>query len=301
MDIVRTDAPLGAVVHGVDLAKRPSDGQIAEIEHALAEHGVLCFPDQDIDDAAHVAFTSRLGPLEINVASSGMTGDSPEIMVLSNMVRDGKPIGLADAGQGWHTDMCYCQVPGHSTALYAIEVPYENGRALGDTDFANMYLAYESLPKEVRETIRGKYVVKDFAKFWNYMREHRGSSRPPLTVEQRRRKPPVIHPVVIRHPVSGRDTLFADPSYSVAIVGLPRDESEELLQLLFDHQVKQEFVYRHVWSKHDFLIWDNLASIHRATGGYGPHQHRLMHRTQVAFDVRRHAGLAYTDNNAIHI
>lgn len=301
MRLIRNDAPLGAAVKDVDLSKPLSDADMQELEKALADYGVLCFPNQSISDADHIAFTSRLGPLEVNVASSGMTGDSPEIMVLSNIVKDGKPIGLADAGQDWHTDMSYSQIPGHATALHALEIPQENGRPLGDTEFSSMYLAYETLPKDIRDTIKDRHAVRDFAKFWNYMIEQKGSSRPPLTIEQRRKKPPVLHPLVIRHPVSDREALYADPGYTVSIVGLPRDESDAILKFLFEHQIKEEFVYRHKWSKGDFLIWDNLASIHRATGGYRPDQPRLMHRTQVTLDPARRPGFAYTDNNAINL
>jgi taurine dioxygenase len=300
MKIEKNNAPLGAVVRDIDLSKKLTGEEVRTIEQALAEHGVLCFPDQELSDADHVAFTSQLGPLEVNVASSGMTGDTPEVMVLSNIVRDGKPIGLADAGQGWHTDMSYSQIPGHATALHALEIPYENGKPLGNTEFANMYMACETLPADVRKTIQNRFAIRDFAKFWNYMIEQKGSTRPPLTTEQRRKKPPVLHPMIIRHPISGRETLYADPAYTVSIVGLPRDESDSILQFIFEHQIKEEFVYRHQWAKHDFLIWDNLASIHQATGGYRSDQPRLMHRTQVAFDVARYASLAYTDNNAIN-
>lgn len=301
MDITPYDAPLGAMVSGFDLAKTVSDADMAMIEKALADHGVLCFPDQEITDAEHIAFMGRMGPLEINVASSGMTGHGPEIMVLSNIVKDGKPIGLSDAGQDWHTDMSYSQVPGHATALHALEIPQENGRPLGDTEFASMYLAYETLPEDVRRTIDGLYAVRDFAKFWNYMIEQKGSSRPPLTWEQRCKKPPVLHPIVQRHPISGRPALYADPAYTVSIVGMSRSESDALLHLLFKHQISEEFTYRHQWTKGDFLIWDNIASIHRATGGYRTDQPRLMHRTQVAFDRSRWRQFAYTDNNAIHL
>lgn len=301
MKITPAKAPLGATVEDVDLAQNLSDADIAKIELALAEYGVLCFPDQELDDASHVAFTSRLGPLEVNVASSGMTGDTPEIMVLSNIVRDGKPIGLSDAGQGWHTDMSYSQIPGHATALYGIQIPTENGRPLGDTEFANMYMAYETLPDHIRNDIEGRFAVRDFQKFWNYMREVKNSPRPPLTVEQRRKKPPVLHPLVQTHPVTGRKVLYADPAFTMSIVGLPRKRSDEIIAFLEEHQTRPEFCYAHKWKEKDFLIWDNIASIHRATGGYRPDQHRLMHRTQVALDVARQPGFEYTDNNVIAI
>ena len=299
MKITPNDAPLGATVSDIDLAVALTDRQIDEIERALGTYGVLCFPDQHLNDATQVAFSRRLGPLEVNVASSGMTGDLPEVMVLSNILRDGKPIGLVDAGQDWHTDMSYSQVPGHATALFALEVPTENGQPLGDTEFSSMYLAYDALPEDIRAAIDGRFAIRDFSKFWTYMIEKKGSTRPPLTVEQRRARPPVIHPLVIRHPITGRKALYADPGFAVVIIGLPRAESDRILEFLFEHQVRPAFLYRHKWRRHDFLIWDNLASIHRATGGYRADQPRLMHRTQIALDVKRRPGFEYTDNNAI--
>ena len=292
-------APLGAIVEDVDL-KSISDEQFAAIIDALARHGVLCFRDQILTDAQHVAFTSRIGPLSVNVASKGMTGDTPEIMIISNIVKDGKPIGLGDAGQDWHTDMSYSQVPGHATGLYAIEVPHDDGQPLGDTEFASMYLAYETLPEDIRTRIDGLYAVRDFAKLWNHMIK-KGSPRPPLTPEQRRERPPVIHPLVMRHPVSGRKALYADPGLTVAIVGQSRAESDALLDMLFNHQIDRKFVYTHKWRLHDFILWDNIATIHRAIGGLKPHQHRHMRRTQIALDVTKHAGFSYTDNNAVYL
>lgn len=296
--IAGTGAPLGAVVEDLDVAHREVEAHIEELKRALATHGYLCFPRQRLSDAELVAFTRMFGPLEVNVANTFDT-EFPEVMVLSNIVRDGKPIGLSDAGQGWHTDMSYSQVPGLATALYAIQVPRENGRALGDTEFSNMQLAYQALPEEVRKAIEGRYAVRDFAKFWNYMIERKGSSRPPLTIEQRRKKPPVFHPLVIEHPITGRKSLYADPAYTVSIIGLPKKESDDLLEFLFQHQVRPEFTTRHIWSEGDLLIWDNLVCIHQATGGYGSHQPRRMHRTQIILDTAAHPGFGYTDNNVI--
>jgi taurine dioxygenase len=151
---------------------------------------VLCFPGQSLEAAELSAFGSRFGELEHNVANSFHAPGRPEVMVLSNMKEDGKPVGLNDAGQGWHTDMSYSEEIALANVLHAKKVPVRDGRPLGDTQFRDMHAAYEGLPAEVRERLEGRSAIHDFNKFWEMMRTRPGSGRAPLTEEQRRRKPP---------------------------------------------------------------------------------------------------------------
>jgi taurine dioxygenase len=279
-----TGKVLGATVHGLDLARPLEERSLATVLSALGEHGVLCFPGQTLDAAALKDFAGRFGTLEINVANSFQEPGHPEVMILSNMVEDGRPIGLADAGQDWHTDMSYSKEIAFANVLYALKVPRRDGRALGNTEFASMVAAYDDLPADLKQRLAGKTVLHDFNKFWEHMRQQPGSTRPPLTEEQRRKKPPVSHPIFMRHPITGRNVLYANPGYSVRINELPESESDEILAFLAEHQLQPKYQYAHSWTEGDVLMWDNIGTLHNAKPDYAPHEHRLIKRCQVMAD-----------------
>jgi taurine dioxygenase len=208
-------------------------------------------------------------------------------MILSNMVREGEPVGFADAGQDWHTDMSFSKTIAFVNVLYAVKVPHRDGRPLGATLFANMAEAYNTLPEDVKRRIEGRSATHDFEKFWEMMRTRGGteSSRPPLTDEQRRQKPPVSHPMVMGHPISGRKSLYVDPGYTVRIDGMAEAESEDLLKFLFLHQLQSRFQYAHRWSEGDVLVWDNLWTLHKAVADYRTDEPRLIRRCQAMADL----------------
>jgi taurine dioxygenase len=165
--------------------------------------------------------------------------------------------------------------------LYAVKVPQRGGRPLGATEFGDMCAAYDGLPDETKHQLEGKSALHDFNKFWEMMRRRPGSIRPPLTEAQRHSKPPVSHPIVLTHPISGRKALYANPGYTTRIDGSPQAESDRLLEFLFAHQTRDEYRYVFHWQVGDVLIWDNLRVIHQAVADYGPDEHRLMKRCQV--------------------
>jgi taurine dioxygenase len=202
-------------------------------------------------------------------------------MILSNIVENGRPIGARDAGQDWHTDMSYSETIALANVLYALKVPRRDGVALGGTEFANMQAAYEELPADLKTRLEGMTVLHDFNKFWQMMRQRPGSWRPPLTEEQRRKKPPVSHPIFLKHPITGRKVLYANPGYSMRINELPQRESDAILQFLFDHQTRPEYRYSFQWTEGDVLMWENFGTIHNAVADYGPGEHRLIKRCQV--------------------
>jgi taurine dioxygenase len=284
LDIRPTGKVLGATVQGLDLSGPLDERSFATVLSALGEHGVLCFPGQSLDAAALKDFAGRFGTLEINVANSFQEPGHPEVMILSNIVEDGRPIGLADAGQDWHTDMSYSREIAFANVLYALKVPRRDGRPLGNTEFASMVAAYDDLPAELKERLAGKTVLHDFNKFWEHMRRQPGSTRPPLTEEQRRKKPPVSHPVFMRHPITSRMVLYANPGYSVRINELPERESDEILAFLAEHQLQPKYQYAHSWTEGDVLMWDNIGTLHNAKPDYAPHEHRLIKRCQVMAD-----------------
>jgi len=281
MTITPSGEILGATVEGLDLARPLQDAAIEQITRALGKHGVLRFPHQRLDAAMLRDFSARFGDLEINVANAYQEPGIPEVMILSNIVEDGRPVGLADAGQDWHTDMSYSRTVAFANVLHAIKVPRRDGRALGATEFSSMHAAYDALPNPLKDRLQGMTVLHDFNKFWEMMRRERGSTRPPLTEAQRRTKPPVSHPVFLTHPLTGRKVLYANPGYAVRINELPERESDETLAYLFAHQLKPEFRYAFQWQEGDVLMWEDIGTIHRAVPDYAPHEPRLVRRCQV--------------------
>jgi taurine dioxygenase len=273
---------LGATVLGLDLSKALAETDVTAIVRALGDHSVLRFPAQDLSAANLRNFSSRFGELEINVANAYQEPGLPEVMILSNIVKDGKPVGLADAGQGWHTDMSYSKTIAFANVLHGIEIPHRNGKPLGATEFSSMQAAYQGLPEDLKRRLEGKTVLHDFNKFWEMMRRDKRSARPPLSEAQRKAKPPVSHPVFLTHPITGRKVLYANPGYSMRINELPQKESDETLEFLFAHQLRPEYRYRFDWTRGDVLMWENFGTIHNAVADYGPDEHRFIRRCQVA-------------------
>ena len=285
MNIEPSGAILGATVTGVDLAQPLTAADFGEIVQELRQRGVLCFKDQKITPEQQAGFAKRFGTLEINVAAGPYTVPGlPEVMILSNIVRDGKPIGLGDAGQGWHTDMSYSEEIAFGNVLYALEVPRRDGRVLGDTLFASMHAAYEDLPGEMKARLEGRLAIHDFEKFWEMMRARPGSTRGPLTPEQRANKPPVEHPIFMTHPLTRRKVLYCNPGYATRIVGMDQKESDQTLAFLFEHQLQEKYQYAHRWSEGDVLFWENIGTLHNAVADYGPDEPRHILRCQVMAD-----------------
>jgi taurine dioxygenase len=281
MKIIPSGRTLGASIEDIELARPVGTSDFKQILRALGEHGVLCFPKQKLETDAFARFGRMFGELEINVANQFHEPGFPEVMVLSNMTKDGKPIGLGDAGQGWHTDMSYSRDVALANVLHAIKVPMRGGRPLGDTQFRNMHAAYEDLPAGIKTRLAGRTATHDFAKFWDMMRTRPGSQRAPLTAEQRAKKPPVSQPIFRKHPITGGTILYCNPGYAMRIDGMAEVESAELLDFLFRHQEQEKFFHAHAWTEGDVLMWDNIGTVHNAVPDYRPDEPRYMRRVQV--------------------
>ena len=276
---------LGARIEGIDLRQPLSATDYALILCALGRYGVLCFPCQSLDAAQQMAFARRFGSLEINVAAGQFTVPGhPEVMVLSNIVENGRALGLADAGQDWHTDMSYSEPIAFLNVLYAVEVPVRDGRPLGATEFLDMCSAYDDLPADLKQRIEGRTATHDFNKFWEQMLKRPGTQRGPLTPEQRRQKPPVSHPIVLEHPISGRRAIYCNVGYVTGVDGMTKAESDKILALLFAHQMQDKYKYTHRWGEGDVLVWDNMWTVHNAVADYRADERRLMRRCQVMAD-----------------
>jgi taurine dioxygenase len=231
------DAPLGAEVLGLDLVGPLDDSEFRRIHRAHRDHHLLIFRDQRIMPQQRVDFSRRFGPLQIHVLHQFRLPGHPEILVVSNIKEHGKPIGLGDAGHYWHSDLSYKELPSLGALLHAQELPAEGGGTL----FANMHLAWETLPDYL------KRIVADLKAEHSYLTKYaelqrRSPWRPNLTEEQIAAVKPVVHPVVRTHPETGRKALFVSEHFTPRIVGLPEDESRDLLDILFAHSVKPEHV-----------------------------------------------------------
>ena len=281
VEIVPSGKVLGATLHGLDLAQPLRAADFSAVRDALGAHGVLRFPKQQLTGQQLVDFSARFGKLEVNVANAYQEPGLPQVMILSNMLENGKPIGFSDAGQSWHTDMSYSKTIAFANVLYGIKIPQRNGKTLGNTEFCNMHAAYDGLPDDLKQRLEGKTVLHDFNKFWEMMRREKGSRRPPLTEAQRKAKPPVSHPIFITHPLTGRKVLYANPGYAMRINELPEKDSDDTLAFLFEHQTQPAYRYAHVWEEGDLMLWEDIGTIHNAVADYAPHEHRLIKRCQV--------------------
>jgi taurine dioxygenase len=282
MEIIPSGQTLGARVEEIDLGVPLSDSDFRTLLRALGRHGVLCFPNQTFGTPAFAAFAKRFGDLEVNVANLFHEADFPEVMILSNQIcPNGMPVGLNDAGQGWHTDMSYSKDIAFANVLHAQAVPMRNGKSVGETQFRNMHAAYDELPEDLKHKLEGRTATHDFEKFWEVMRLRPGSRRAKLTEEQKRKKPPVSQPLVRIHPLTGRKVLYANPGYTMWIDGMDEHESGAILDYLFRHQERADFLYAHHWAVGDVLMWDNIGTVHNAVADYMPEEHRYMRRAQV--------------------
>jgi len=257
-----------------------SDADIATIRQAwLAHDGLLVFRDVEFTPQAQVAFSRRFGPQQVHVLNQFHLSGHSEILVVSNVVENGKPIGLGDAGRDWHSDLSYKPLPSLGSMLLTRELPEEGG----DTLFANMVRAYETLPANLKRVIEGRRAVHSYV--YRYERLRALSTwRPPLTQAQRDAVPPVDHPVVRTHPETGKRALFVNEGFSSHIIGLPEDESTSVLEQLFAHSIRADNVYTHRWRPGDMLFWDNRSTIHFAPGCPDKYR-RTLHRTTIEGDV----------------
>jgi taurine dioxygenase len=278
-EIQPLDAPLGAQVLGLDLSRPLSDSDFARIHRAHLEYGLLVFREQRISAQQQIDFSRRFGPLQIHVLKQFLLPQHPEIFIISNIVDNGQPVGLGDAGKFWHSDLSYKEFPSLGSMLLAQELPEEGG----DTLFANQHLAYATLPVELQRLIEGKRAAHSYTA--RYADEvFAGVRRPTLSPEQLAEVQAVVHPVVRTHPETGRKGLFVNENFTTHILDIAEDESRQILAALYAHSAKTEFVYRHRWQPHDMLFWDNRSLIHLATGCPG-HLRRRMHRTTIQGDV----------------
>jgi len=270
---------VGAEIVGLDLSRPLNDADFTRVHQAHLDYHVVVFRDQHITPQQQIDFSRRFGVLQIHVLKQFLLANHPEILIVSNIVENGQPVGLGDAGKYWHSDLSYKELPSLGSMLYAQELPSEGG----DTLFADMHLAWDTLPEHLRKAVEGRNAVHSYTS--RYSHGHNADNwRPTLSAEQLAQVAVVSHPIVRTHPENGRKALFVSEGFTTHIVGLPEDESQAILTELYAHSVRPEGVYRHKWQENDMVFWDNRSLIHLA-GGTPDHLRRRLHRTTIQGDA----------------
>lgn len=250
----------GLETSAVDISQPLTDGQFAEIEQAFLRGQVLLLRRQAPTAAQYVAFASRFGPPEPHIIDQFHHPDEPNILLLSNRIRDGRPLGLADAGTYFHTDYSYLELPARATMLYSIEVPSSGGHTL----FANQYAAYDDLPTAMKRRIAPLLGIHHYGNR-HVADESNRVAASALTAEQKAKMPLITHRLVRPHPVTGRRALYAVSGSSYGIVGMPENEAVALLDELAAHATQPKYVYSLSYEVGDIVIWDNASLLHSAT------------------------------------
>ena len=283
IQVRKRDAALGAEI-AFDLSRPLVESTFAELEDLFHDNIVVCFPDQRLSEEQQIAFSRRFGELEIHIVKKYLLPGYPEILLISNIRNEnGEHIGLADAGFTWHSDTSYRRFPSRCSLLYAKEIPHDaDGLPLGDTVFANCIAAYDALPEAMKRRLHGLRAIHRYSS----RRRIDNSPRPKLTAAQLAETPDIAHPIVRRHPYTGRNALYVTAGECIGIVtesghSMPEDEALDLIAELDAHCVRPGFCYRHRWRAGDLVMWDNASAMHLAICDYALPQRRLMHRTTV--------------------
>ena len=261
---------VGAEILGVDLADSLPAATIEAIRHALFEHGVVFLRDQKLTPEQHVAFARRFGEINVNRFFKAVDG-YPMIAEVSK-----EPEQTGNIGGGWHTDHSYDQAPAMGSILYAREVP-ETG---GDTLFASMYAAYEALSDGLKQTLEGLRALHSSRHIFGVEAYAGRGDLKGRYVNPEAATQDAVHPVVVRHPGTGRKALYVNAAFTVRIVGWTDEESRPLLHYLYQHAARPEFTYRFHWREGSLAFWDNRCTWHYALNDYHGHR-RLMHRITV--------------------
>ena len=281
MDLRALSPILGAEVLGLDLSHRLAAAERDAVHLAWLEYGLLLFRGQDLDETGLVEFSRNFGDLEPPPASAERTraetrdAAAPEVWIVSNIVENGVAVGaLGDAEAEWHTDMSYMEEPPKASVLHAKEVPPSGG----NTSWANMTAAYRALDPDLLQRIDGRSASHDSS--YTSVGQLRKGARVVSDVAQ---APGAVHPIVRQHPETGRAAIYLGRRTNAYVLGLPVEESEDLLDTLWAHCARPDFTYEHLWAVGDVVMWDNRSTIHRRAA-FDPASRRYMIRVQIKGD-----------------
>jgi taurine dioxygenase len=277
LTIKNLGAPLGAEISGIDLSGPITSSAVETIEDVWRERLVIVFHDQKLSDPQLITFSKYFGELDPpgpNPYGQPFLKDHPELNVISNVVENGKPIGnLGDGEAVWHADMTYVEMPPKAAMLHSLEVPPPE--AGGNTYFANMFVAYETLPADLKKTADGKFAVHDAST--NSAGMLRKGYKEVTDVRQ---TIGAHHPLIRTEPGTGRKALFLGRRPNAYVLGMEVAESEALLDALWAHATEPRFTLCHRWKVGDLLMWNNLSVLHRRDP-FDPKTRRIMHRSQI--------------------
>jgi taurine dioxygenase len=266
---------VGAEIVGLDLSRPFDDATFGAVKDAWLRHSVLLFRDQKLTEADQSGFAARFGELG-RLVTKHEQKFSPGVMLVSNIRENGKPIGvLPDGEMFFHSDQCYAECPTMATLLYSIELPSRGG----NTIFASMYAAYEELPDATKQLLAGVTALNVYDYGTNATVRSAGLG----DIAARSDVPSYAHPVVRTHPETGRKALYVNRLMTDSIAGLPREESDRLLEELFAHQEQRRFQYEHAWRPGDLIMWDNRCTLHARTD-FPATERRLLRRVVVQGD-----------------
>ncbi len=285
IEIAPLSAAVGADVIGVDLSTPLDDESFTIVYSAWLDHGVLRFRDQKLSDPNIVDLSRRFGELDLAPVKghgrAAVTG-LPEMFVISNVVENGESIGsLGDSELLWHTDMAYSEEPPKASCLYALSVSTTGG----ETGYIDMYAVHDTLPADLRDRIEGRTIKHDSVYTLDgFLRDGSGRRIDPENIDVSTIAGP-SHPIVRTHPETGRKALYLGRRQNTYVNGLSVEESETLLDRLWDHVIAQAPTasWHQEWRVGDLLIWDNRRVMHRRNS-FPPESRRLMHRTQIKGD-----------------
>jgi taurine dioxygenase len=272
LDIVPMTKHIGAEIRGIDLREKPDDATVRAIYQAWLDHLVIVFPGQTLSQDDLVRVTGYFGEIgELHrppkYFPAGYSGLLPGIMLISNIRENGEPIGaLPDGEMMFHHDMIHAKVPSKATLLYSVEIPSRGGNTL----FASGYAAYDTLDPAIRDRLEGRKALHHY----NYGSTQRGDGKGTEVFGE------CMHPAFRTHEDTGRKAVYVNRLMTVGILEMPQQESGPLLEKVFDHAERKEFVYEHVWRVGDLLLWDNRCSSHARTD-FPSTERRLMLRTTV--------------------
>ena len=280
MEVTPLSDALGTEVTGINAADI-DEATFNTLRDAFHDNIVLVIRNQHLTPGEQTAFAQRFGDIQYHINKEYMMPGQPEVLILSTEIKDGKNVGVPDAGSDWHSDHSYVDQPTGYTILQSVSVP----KVGGDTEWTNMVSAYETLSDEMKARLDGLVGIHSFNR-----NKNQRMTRPTRHADEKayfdKRSPPdAFHPIARTHPYTGRKALYISPRFTIGIEDMADAKAQPLLDVLFEHIANRNLIYRHKWRDSDLVMWDNRSTIHLALHGVKPPEIRRMHRTTVLGEI----------------